>query len=92
MRVLEAGQDLTLVAEAADDAFARVAAIEDLDGDAFLKHVIAANGEIHRAHAAAPDFTDQAVRSDALTGGWFGNLQAGEIAVRRNHDLSVYRH
>ncbi len=62
-RMLEAGENLALVPEAADDAVGVHAALEHLDRDALLERVIVADAEIHGAHAAMTDFPNQAVRT-----------------------------
>ena len=64
VRVLEAGEDLTLVAEAADDGIGVHAAFEDLDGDALLVRVVAADGQIDRPHAATSQLATQTIRPD----------------------------
>ena len=62
-RMLEAGENLPLVAEAADDAVGVHAALEHLDRHALLERIIVADAEIHGAHAAMADLANQAIRA-----------------------------
>ena len=52
VRVVEAGEDLSLVTEAADDAICVHAALENFDRDPLLKRIIIANAKVDSAHAA----------------------------------------
>ena len=61
---LEAGEDLALVAEAAEDGVGVHPALDQLDRDALLKRVVCPLGEIDGAHAAASDLADDAVGAD----------------------------
>jgi hypothetical protein len=63
--VVEAGEDLTLVAEAPYDAVGIHAALEDLDGHALLKRIVIADAQVDAAHAAVTDLADQSVWTDA---------------------------
>ncbi len=62
-RVLEAGENLPLVPEAADDAVGVHAALEHLDRHALLERIIVADAKVHGAHAAMTDLANQAVRT-----------------------------
>ena len=62
--MIEAGEDLALIAEAADDRVGVHAALEHLERDAFLEGVVAADGKVDGAHPAASQFPDEAVRTD----------------------------
>ena len=59
--MLEAGENLTLVAEAADDAVGVHAALEHLDRHALLECIIVADAEIDGAHTAVADLAYQAI-------------------------------
>ena len=54
VRMVQRGEDLPLVAEAADDQLRVHAAADHLDGDRVLE-IAGAPGQIDRAHAAASD-------------------------------------
>ena len=62
--MIEAGEDLPLVPEAADDRVGVHAALEHLERHALLKRVVAAHGQVDRAHAAAPQLPDEAIGPD----------------------------
>ena len=62
-RMLEAGENLPLVPEATHDAVGVDAALEHLDRHALLERIIGADAQIHGAHAAVTDLTNQAVRA-----------------------------
>ena len=66
--MLEGGEDLPLVAEAAQDLVGVHAALDDLERDALLELLVRALGQIDHAHAAAADLLDDAVRPDAHAG------------------------
>ena len=55
VRVIEAGEDLPLVAEAAQHGLRVHAALDELDGDLLLVLAVGAPREIDRAHPAAAD-------------------------------------
>ncbi len=55
VRVIEAREDLPLVAEAAQHGLRIHAALDELDRDLLLVLPVGAPGEIDRAHAAAAD-------------------------------------
>ena len=63
--MVEAGEYLALVAEAADDRVGVHAALEHFERDAFLEGVVAADGKVDGAHAAASQFPDEAIRTDS---------------------------
>ena len=86
--VIEAGQDLAFVPEAADDRLAIHAALEDFDGDQFPKDVVGADTEIDGAHAAASELADQSIRPVATEVG-VGATQSGSVLVRKRHRESV---
>ena len=91
-RVLEAGENLTFVPEAADDAVGVHAALEHLDRDALLERVIVADAKIHGAHAAVTDLSNQAVRAKTSllpgigrnTGRRVGTGVGGKLTGRKN--------
>src|SRR6185437_6180344 len=62
--VVEGGENLTLLAEAADDGVGIHAAFDELDGDALLEGIVIADGEVDGAHAAAADLFENAVGAD----------------------------
>jgi hypothetical protein len=62
--MVEAGENLALVAEAADDGVGVPAALEHLERDALLERVVAADGEVDRTHPPASQFPDEAVWTD----------------------------
>ena len=64
--MLEAGQNLTLVAESLNDRLGVGPALENLDRDALLKYVVAAHREVNRAHPSAADLAYQPVWTDLL--------------------------
>jgi hypothetical protein len=90
--MLEAGQDLPLVAEALDDGVGVHATAEHLERDAFAKLVVAADGEIDRPHPAAAQFAHEAVRSDlpALDRILRTECRLGDGVVAVTHDTRVY--
>ena len=63
-RMLEAGEYLPLVPEAADDAVGVHAALEHLDRHALLERIIVADAEIHGAHSAMTDLANQRATED----------------------------
>ena len=63
VRMLEAGENLPLVPEAADDAVGVHAALEDLDRHALLERIVVADAKIDGAHAAMTDLANEAVRT-----------------------------
>ena len=65
IRMLEAGEDLPLVPEAADDAVGVHAALEHLDRHALLERIIVANAKIDGSHAAMAELRNEAVRPEA---------------------------
>ena len=89
--MVEAGEDLPLGAEAADDGIGVHPALQHLEGDALVERVVVADGEIDRAHAALAQLADQAVGTDArferrverVVG-----LRSGRV-VRHGHDRRV---
>src|SRR5688572_19332910 len=88
--MVEAGEDLALVAEAPDDRLGVHAALEDLQRHPLLEGVVAPDREIHRAHAAAAQLSDQAVRADAAALNRLLGQQCGRwFVVARSHVLSI---
>jgi hypothetical protein len=62
--MVKAGQNLSFVAEAADDLFILRACVQQLYGDLLPELAIGAFGQPDHAHPAAPDFAQQPVMSD----------------------------
>ena len=62
--MVEAGENLALVAEAADDRVGVHAALEDFERHALLERVVAADGKVDGAHAAASQLFDETVGAD----------------------------
>ncbi len=65
VRVVQAGQDLPFLAQAAQAVGGRKAA-QQLDRHALVEAAVDALGEEHRAHAAGTEFADQPVRTEAV--------------------------
>ena len=63
--VVERGENLSLLTEATEDEVCVHPALDELDGDTLLELVVGADGEVDRAHPAAPQLTHDAVRADA---------------------------
>ena len=64
VRVVEAGQDLSLVAKMTEHRVGVHAAFDQLDCDLLLVLLIRALGQIDRAHSAAADFANNSIRAD----------------------------
>jgi hypothetical protein len=62
--MFQIGQNLALVAEPAEDGCRVHAALDQLDGDLLVKLPVRAFGQVHRAHAAAPDLSNNPIRAD----------------------------
>src|SRR5438067_1057246 len=65
--MIQRGQNLSFVAEAAHYEIRVHAALYQLDCDALLKLVVGAHGQKDRTHAAAPNLAHSLVRSNATT-------------------------
>jgi hypothetical protein len=65
--VVERGQYLSLVTKAAQDEIRVHTALDELDGDALLKGIVGALGQVNRPHPTAPYLSDDPVRADTLT-------------------------
>ena len=63
--MIEAGEDLSFLTQAAQAVGGRKAA-QDLDRDALLEAAIDALGEKNRAHAAGAEFAQQPIRAKSL--------------------------
>ena len=63
--MVEAGEDLPLGAEAADDGVGVHPPLEDLQGDPLVEDVVVAHGQEDRAHAALAQLADEPVGADA---------------------------
>ncbi len=74
VRVFECGQYAPLVAEPAQELFARDAA-DHFDRDLLIEGAIRTRGEVHAAHAAAADFAHDAVGPDHGSGDHRGLAQ-----------------
>ena len=91
IRMLEAGEDLPLVPEAADDAVGVHAALEHLDRHALLERIIVANAKIDGSHAAMAELRNEAVRPKAVLtavewhlAGAGGSIVVGECHYEQN--------
>ena len=62
--MVEGGQDLPLVAEAAQDELRVHPAADELDGDFAAVLVVGPRRQVHGAHPAAPQLADDFVRPD----------------------------
>ena len=62
--MLEACQDLTLLAKPSDDEVGRERILYDFDRDFLTVLTIVSNGQIDGSHPAAPDLAQDSVRSD----------------------------
>ena len=80
VRVLEAGEDLALLQEAAEDLVAAHARPDQLERDPLLELPVGALGEVDRAHPALPERADDAVRPHRLPG-FEGGLRRGPLDV-----------
>jgi hypothetical protein len=60
--MLETGENLTLVAKPLNDGVRVGSALENLDRDALLKHVVGTHRKVDRTHPSAADLADQPVR------------------------------
>ena len=80
VRVVEARENLPLVAEVPQDGICVHATLYQLDGNPLLVFIIGAFGQENRAHPPAPDLTDNAIAIDDLarreTIGAFGGKEA----------------
>jgi hypothetical protein len=83
VRVVEAGEHLPFMTEAADDGLRIHAALEDLDRDAFVEGFVIANAQKHLPHAAVAENAHEPVRADARLGGWkcLGDHRGGAVVV-----------
>src|SRR5689334_13214892 len=77
--VLEQGENATLLDEATDDA--RIAVLNELEGDALLELPIGTLGEEDASHAAAADLANDAERADAI--GRAASCSGGGLEERR---------
>src|SRR5215470_7003116 len=68
--MIEPCQDLTFCLEAAQNFSCVRSSIQYFDRDLFLKLTIRALCQKNCAHSAAAKFTDDDIRSDALSGAW----------------------
>ena len=68
VRMVEAGENLALGAEAPHDRLGVHPAFEDLEGDALMEHVVVAHRQEHGAHAALAQLADQPVGANARVG------------------------
>ncbi len=66
--MLQGGEDLALVAEAAQDLVGVHATLDQLDGDPLLELLVRAVGQVDGAHAASADLLEYPVRAQALAG------------------------
>ena len=64
VRVLEAGEDLALLAEAPEDGLRVHAPAHDLHGDALLERPVGALAKVHGAHPAVADLLEDLPRAD----------------------------
>ena len=76
VRVIEASEDLALVAEAAQHRLRIHAALDELDRDLFLVLAVGAPREIDRAHSAAADALQDFPVADGLADHAIGLLGA----------------
>ena len=77
--MVEAGEDLALGAEAPHDRLGVHAALEDLEGDALVEHVVVAHRQEHGAHAALAQLADQPVGADARVGALDGVVEGMRV-------------
>ncbi len=102
--MFETGQNLALMAEAAQDLFGIHAAFDHFDGNEFVELIVVALRQVHRAHAAAADLAHHAVGAQARAykgrlfiqhGGGFGmdgrfhHRGAGVIGAQQRFDLGA---
>ena len=80
--MFERGENLTLVAESADDQLGIHAAPNHLDGDVPFEHLVGTAGEIDRAHAAAPDARFDEVRPYRAADVRFRRLRVDAVEQR----------
>ena len=66
--MLQGGEDLALVAKAAQDLVGVHATLDQLDGDPLLELLVRAVGQVDGAHAAPADLLEYPVRAQALAG------------------------
>ena len=94
--VIEAGENLSLGAEATTDLVGVQAELDDLDGDAALELVVVAYGQVDGAHPAASELADdrdkvrRGARAARRAGGWSRSAGA-TITVDRSPLLSACR-
>src|SRR5205085_2506185 len=62
--VLQSRQDLTLIAKAPQDALAAKAGVDEFNRNFFAILTVGAFGQVDDSHAAAPDFPEDAIRTD----------------------------
>ena len=91
--MLEAGENLALVAEPLHDGIRVGSTLENLDRDALLKHVVAAHREVDGTHPSTTDLADQPIRSYLLIGADVrDNVPGlGDVLVRSAHALLSIR-
>ena len=86
--MVQAGEDLPLGAEAADDGVGVHAALEDLQRDALVEHVVVAHREEHGAHAALAQLAHEPVGPDSgAVRPARGGLDSGEVVWVTAHAL-----
>jgi hypothetical protein len=64
--MIEVGENLAFVAESFEHGVGVHTSLHDFDGDALLKLVIRADGQVHRAHSAVPQFGRDLIGPEAL--------------------------
>jgi hypothetical protein len=83
--VVDARQDLPLVAESPHKVRAVDTWPQQLDGYRLLELVVIASGQIDGARTAAPDLSNETVCADDLRHGWF--VESPESIARVVHGL-----
>jgi hypothetical protein len=85
--MVEIGQNLLLVAEAAENGIGVHATLDDLDGNLLLELIVGALGQIDGAHTAASDFTQNLVGADTPSYQGFGRLIGAQLSCRRLQEV-----
>ncbi len=65
IRMVEPGKNLPFSTKAPHDRLGVHPALEDFDRDAFAEHIVIADGEVNRAHAALTELAHEAIRANA---------------------------
>ena len=87
VRVREPRQDVAFAGEAFGQLQMRQRAVRQLERHGALEHTVAAFGEPDRTHAAAPQFAQQAIRSDPRACLQAGGVRVGDIVQLRLGDI-----